>query len=78
MTLYKQCLLSKPEGRGRRWYTAWIPSQLAVIGKVMKLEINDQWDDGWHVDAIGSEEITEEKAEMLADIAHKAIKRIEG
>ena len=75
-TLYKQCRLSKPDGKGRHWYTAWIPSQMAILGKVLKLEINNEWQDGWQVDSVGREEVTEEKASMMADISHKAAKRI--
>lgn len=45
MNYYKQCTLKKKD----RWQTAWIPTEFAIRGKVLKIKS----DDGWVVETVG-------------------------
>ena len=42
---YTQCQLNKKD----RFDIAWIPSKFALIGKFIKIKIDDIWDNGWKV-----------------------------
>jgi hypothetical protein len=45
MNTYTQCELIK----GNVFQHAWIPSEFAVIGKVLKIKYRGIWEDGWKV-----------------------------
>ena len=36
--------------RGNEWYTAYIPSEFAKPGAVVKIWFENEWIDGWVVD----------------------------
>lgn len=35
------------------YYTAYIPTKYAIEGKVLKIKIDDVWEDGWIVISVG-------------------------
>ena len=43
--MYRQCLLKN----GDSYRVSWIPIEKAVVGKHLKLKIDDIWVDGWQV-----------------------------
>jgi hypothetical protein len=45
MDTYTQCYLIK----GERSQVAWIPSEFAIIEKIIKIKIDGEWDDGWKI-----------------------------
>ena len=47
---YNQCSLIKDK---KTTYIAYIPNEYAIIGKMLKLKINDVWENGWVVKGIG-------------------------
>lgn len=42
---YCQCLLEK----GLMRQTSWIPERFAVVDKIIKINVNNVWEDGWKV-----------------------------
>ncbi len=44
--LYTQCKLSK----NNIIQITWLPSEFAVVGRIVKLKETGDWDDGWKVD----------------------------
>lgn len=54
---YKQCLLVKsygnpeiPSTQRKMRYVAWIPEELAKVGKIMDIKMSDGWwDKGWEI-----------------------------
>jgi hypothetical protein len=47
---YVQCRLKKFIEPGRTAYrVGWIPEKFASKGRVLKLKIHEQWDNGWEV-----------------------------
>ena len=43
---FQQCKLKKDKAV----QTAWIPTRLAVVGKIIRIkDANSNWDDGWEV-----------------------------
>jgi len=42
---YTQCELVKQNV----FQVAWIPTQFAVVGKIIKIKENGRWNDGWKV-----------------------------
>ncbi len=42
---YRQCLIAK----GTRHRTTWLPEKFAKQGKLLKIKLDDGWDDGWVV-----------------------------
>lgn len=65
-TTYRQCHLVKKRkapDAGELHQTSWIPSQFAVMNKVLKLKDEDgAWDNGWVVTSVGPYEKTEKEA----------------
>lgn len=48
-----QCLLAKAnESGGSNLTVAWLPEKYAIKGKVLKIESNGEWEDGWVVDTV--------------------------
>lgn len=48
--LYRQCHMTKPQGEAVLHYTAWLPEQFAIMGRVLRLRKGDSaWSDGWNV-----------------------------
>lgn len=43
MTFYRQCRMQKIRGLRTSWRIAWIPEQLAVKGKYLKIEEDNGW-----------------------------------
>lgn len=54
MIFYRQCTLQKklPDSRAEIQVT-WLPEEFCVRGKVLKLQANGVWSDGWIVSQIG-------------------------
>ena len=51
---YNQCTMMASVGfRGKTTYTAYIPTKYAIKGKLLKLKINDKWENGWEVISVG-------------------------
>ena len=49
---YCQCKMKRnSEGR-----VGWIPLEFAKVGRVLKLKINNKWQNGWTVKSVGSME----------------------
>jgi hypothetical protein len=49
--MHTQCKLSKDEDGRVVNYTAWIPDDVAVVGRTVKLKEDDgTWSEGWRVD----------------------------
>lgn len=48
-TTYTQCRLR----RGESWQVSWVPSNMAIPGKYLKLKNSEtgEWVDGWRVEA---------------------------
>lgn len=59
--LYQQCLLYK----GNTAMVSWIPTEFAKKGKVVKLKVNGEWDDGWFVMSQFGNKITREQLNTL-------------
>ncbi len=58
-TKYKQVVLEKTEGETRTVMTTHIPSKIATLGNVIRIKINDSWNNGWkiiHADSLEVEE----------------------
>jgi hypothetical protein len=47
-TMYRQCLLRKPEGVATLEQVCWLPVRFAVVGKTLRLK-EDGWQGGWRV-----------------------------
>ena len=47
---YFQCSLKKRTGT----IISFIPKKFAVLGKIVKLKVNDKWTDGWRVEFISA------------------------
>ena len=47
--MYTQCTLVKDNIQ----QTVWIPSELAKVGKCLKIKKNNVWDEGWCVQTCG-------------------------
>jgi len=45
MDSYTQCYLAKANKR----HIAWIPTKYAIINKIIKIELDGVWDNGWKV-----------------------------
>lgn len=45
MELYKHCTLEK----GNISTHSWIPERFAIIGKIIRLKKNEEWESGWCV-----------------------------
>ena len=51
MKTYTQCKIVKDDA----FQVAWIPSEYAIVEKVIKIKVDGLWDDGWMViDAFGT------------------------
>jgi hypothetical protein len=71
-TLYQQCKLVHP-GQNKH-QTSWIPSQFAVVGKVLKLKNDDdEWEDGWVVESAGTRRLTNDQLPSWSQVvrAHR-------
>jgi hypothetical protein len=49
----------KGTSNGHKIYVAWIPEKFAIKGKVLKLKLNDIFEDGWEVIFVGSRQEAE-------------------
>ena len=69
-TTYRQCEL---RGRTGEWFVSWIPSEFAVVGKVVRVRMpNDEWRDGLAVVEVhGCKDVKE------LDDDRKTLKRFE-
>jgi hypothetical protein len=47
--VYRQALMHRSDGSGYVVLRAWIAADLAKVGKVLRLKIDDEWEDGWKV-----------------------------
>lgn len=67
---YTQCKLEKPLQEGIAQQVAWIPSDKAVIGNVIKLKDKEtsSWDDGWKVIEASHTRSSEEANERSRDL----------
>lgn len=63
MTTMTQCRLERPEGHSTAVQIAWIDSEFAKRGKIVKIKTGDEWDDGWKVVKVGSTQ----DAKIVAD-----------
>jgi len=56
MTDYsRQCVLINANANGgKKIKTSWIPEKFAIVGKVLKLKENGEWEDGWEVFKVGT------------------------
>ena len=53
--MYTQCTLRRPTENGYSVDTAWIPSEFAKVGKIIKIkQADDSWEDGWKVVSTGT------------------------
>jgi hypothetical protein len=43
---YKQCCLINDD---KKIKVAWIPEKYAIEGKLLKLKVNNNWQNGWRV-----------------------------
>jgi hypothetical protein len=57
---YKQCCLMKND---KKLQVAWIPEKYAIIDKILKLKVNNTWQNGWKVYAVYNSTKTEESLE---------------
>lgn len=47
---YTQCRLEKDTPTGGVWkHTAWIPSEFAKVGRLLDIEMDGEWSEGWRV-----------------------------
>ena len=53
---YFQCSLKK----GRGTIVSFIPQKFAILGKIVKLKVNDKWTNGWRVEAVSAISMNEE------------------
>jgi hypothetical protein len=65
--MYKQCLLQK----GSAYRVGWIPTKFAVVGKCLKLYLDDGWIDGWKVLQIGMPHVACQVEEHERDYKHQ-------
>jgi hypothetical protein len=49
----------KDISNGHKIYVSWIPEKFAIKGKVLKLKLNDIFEDGWKVIFVGSRQEAE-------------------
>lgn len=56
---YKQVVLERIEAIGHIVMTTHIPSKFAILGKEIKIKIEDEWSYGWKVVHTGSLEVEE-------------------
>ena len=49
---YRQCILEKQLPVGYAQQVSWIPEPFCVTGKILKLKVDDTWDDGWKVTSV--------------------------
>ena len=55
LVMYTQCVLKRPSDGGFLVDNAWIPSEFAKLGKVLKIKQDDNiWQDGWKVTSVGT------------------------
>jgi hypothetical protein len=47
---YRQVKMKK----GNTQRTSWIPEQFAVVGKMLKIDMDGEWNEGWIVEHVGS------------------------
>lgn len=57
---YRQCLLAK---NGKSYQLAWIPAQLAITGKILRIKE----DNGWKVEKVYSSAPEEYLSEYMAN-----------
>jgi len=50
---YRQCYLVRDCGSSRAHQVAFLPAKHAHAGNVVRLKINNQWEDGWQVVTAG-------------------------
>ena len=50
---YRQCILEKQLPVGYAQQVSWIPEPFCVTGKILKLKVDEVWDDGWKVISAG-------------------------
>lgn len=53
---YYQCKLEK-------WNcetTAWLPEKFSILNKIVKIKIDEKWENGWKVVEVGTLPVTEE------------------
>ncbi len=74
MTMYRQVQLIHSITGTEHFvrYVSWIPSEFAIVDKIIRVKIGGDWQDGWKVEWVGAEEITEEQSELLASMSHMA------
>lgn len=58
MTIFKQCELKKT---GYQNEVAFLPSQYAQKGRVLKLKRKSGWDDGWTVVGVNDKEVPQNR-----------------
>ncbi len=64
---HTQCELQKGTSR----QTSWIPTGKAVVGKVIKLQDDGVWSDGWQVLSAGSVMDSDLCMERQRDFTHQ-------
>lgn len=66
---YTQCKLIKQLQEGTAQQVAWIPSEKAIVGNMIKLKDKEtsQWDDGWKVIEAWTSRSAEEANERSRD-----------
>ena len=66
-TTYKQCWME----RGKTQHTAWIPTQFAVVGKVIDIDDHGK---GWIVKTVADTEISAKVADAQSQMYKKTRK----
>lgn len=56
---YRQVTMLKKITTGHITQTSYIPDQYAKLGKVVKLLIDDVWDDGWKITQVSDTDVDE-------------------
>lgn len=66
---YVQCKLSKAIGNmQRKFEISYIPSKYAIKGKILKIEIDGVWEDGWNVTEVYKNSETDEPPDWRKSI----------
>jgi hypothetical protein len=68
---YRQCQLTRKQGRVEWRQVSWIPERFAVAGKTLRLREDEAWQDGWVVQSVGPYRMSESE---LPD-PHRDIKK---
>lgn len=72
-----QCLLAKTnESGGSNLTVAWLPEKYAITGKILKIQNNGEWEDGWVVDTVYTHGRYDMEKILLMDLQSRNTRKV--